>query len=77
MIYNKNGDVLIPSVSVMEYGAVGDGTTDDASAIQFALDALSSTGGTILFPYGTYLITEPVLFYSNQTLLFEHGATNS
>ncbi len=74
MIYNKNGEILIPSVSVMEYGAKGDGVTDDAAAIQGALNALASSGGTIRFPYGTYLVKSAVLFYSNQTLLFEKGA---
>lgn len=61
--------------NVKDFGAKGDGTTDDASAIQSALDSLSETGGIIYFPYGIYMITEPVLFYSNQTLFFEPGAT--
>lgn len=60
--------------SVRDFGAVGDGITDDASAIQSALDALKNTGGIIYFPVGTYLVETPVLFYSNQTLLFENGA---
>lgn len=60
--------------SVRDFGAVVDGITDDASAIQSALDALKNTGGIIYFPVGTYLVETPVLFYSNQTLLFENGA---
>lgn len=75
MIYDKNGNILNPYVSVTEYGATGNGTSDDSSAIQNALDALSETGGTILFPQGVYLLKSPVLFYSNQVLLFEQGAT--
>lgn len=66
--------VTIHFVSVKDFGAVGDGTTDDASAIQSALDALKNTGGIIYFPVGTYLVETPVLFYSNQTLLFENGS---
>lgn len=62
-------------VSVKDYGAKGDGTTDDASAIQSALDALKDTGGIIFFPHGTYLIKTSLVFYSNQTLWFESGAT--
>ena len=48
----------IPMVfaTVKDYGANGDGTTDDASAIQSALDALKDSGGIIFFPTGTYLI---------------------
>lgn len=61
-------------VSVKDFGAVGNGVTDDAAAIQSALDSLKDSGGIIIFPVGTYLIKSAVLFYSNQTLWFESGA---
>lgn len=41
------------------YGAVGDGTTDDTTAFNNALaaaEALTSTGGTVYVPPGTYLL---------------------
>lgn len=44
--------------NVKTYGAVGDGVTDDRAAIQAALDAVPSTGGTVFFPVGTYLISK-------------------
>lgn len=44
------------SVNVMDYGAKGDGVTDDASAIQKAVAALASTGGTVTVPAGTYML---------------------
>lgn len=75
--YNGNAislDMLTNLVDVTGFGAKGDGTTDDASAIQSALDSVKNTGGIIYFPYGTYRITTAVLFYSNQTLLFADGA---
>jgi hypothetical protein len=55
---------LVPSIftNVKQYGAVGDGSTDDTSAISAALTAISSTGGTLFFPPGTYIT-------GNQTLL--------
>lgn len=73
-LYDVNGNVVMPSVSVTSYGAKGDGIANDATAIQNALDALKLTGGIIYFSKGTYKINSPVLFYSNQTLYFENGA---
>lgn len=42
---------LRESVSVKDFGAVGDGVADDTAAIQAAITALPS-GGTLLFPQG-------------------------
>lgn len=39
--------------NVKQFGAVGDGTTDDTAAIQAAIDA----GGITFFPAGTYIVT--------------------
>src|SRR5260221_9216955 len=40
--------------SVRDFGAVGDVLTDDAVAVQAALDALPATGGKVVFPDGQY-----------------------
>jgi Pectate lyase superfamily protein len=40
---------------VKDYGAKGDGTTDDTAAITAAINALPSTGGVLYFPSGTYV----------------------
>jgi len=45
--YHKNKMMLY---NVKDFGAKGDGTTDDASAIQSALDAVPDSGGTIYIP---------------------------
>jgi hypothetical protein len=43
--------------NVRDFGAVGDGITDDREAIQAAIDAVSNDKGGILFPAGTYRVS--------------------
>ena len=75
-IYNSNGELISGNVAnVVAFGAKGDGVTSDSIAIQTALDSLKTSGGILYFPKGTYLITTSVVFYSNQVLWFEDGAT--
>lgn len=48
----------LPWFNVKDYGAVGDGTTDDTSAVNLAIAALIATGfGVLYFPAGTYLVS--------------------
>jgi hypothetical protein len=44
-------------VNVKDYGAVGDGVTNDTAAFNKALAACAVNGGTCLVPEGTYLIS--------------------
>jgi hypothetical protein len=45
-------------VSVKGYGAIGDGSTDDTTAVQDAIDAVNTAGGGVVyFPRGTYSVS--------------------
>ncbi|MCA1817716.1 MAG: carboxypeptidase regulatory-like domain-containing protein, partial [Acidobacteria bacterium] len=54
-----SGDATV--LDLRDFGAVGDGSTDDAPALQAALDALADAGGGTLFvPAGRYALASPV-----------------
>ena len=56
-------------VNVLDYGATGDGTTNDATAIQAAFSAADTSPlKTVYFPTGTYL--------TNSTLIVNPNTTN-
>lgn len=46
-------------INVRDYGAVGDGVTDDTAAIQAAVNA-TPTGTTVYFPAGTYAVSNAI-----------------
>ena len=52
-------------LNVKDFGAIGDGTTDDSVSIRNAILALPAGGGDIYFPPGTYLVSR------------EEGSTNA
>lgn len=52
-------------INVLDYGAVGDGTTDDTAAIQAAVDA--NPNGTVFFPTGAYKVTDTITVEYNNT----------
>ncbi|NJB69811.1 polygalacturonase [Saonia flava] len=60
--------------NVYDYGSVGDGITNDQKAIQKAIDACKGTGGTVLFPKGTFL-TGQLMLGSNMTIKIDSMAT--
>ena len=67
--HNEDGTIKNIQVvtNVKDFGAQGDGTTDDTSEIQSAINSLPSTGGTIYFPKGDYLLSEPGIKIENKT----------
>lgn len=64
------------TLNVRSYGATGDGVTDDAPAIQDALDAAyAAGGGWVVVPAGTYACaTLPLRIYRNTRLTLVPGA---
>jgi hypothetical protein len=56
--------------NVLDFGAVGNGATNDTAAIQAAVDSLTPGGGTVYLPNGTYLVDTIVFPYDN-------GVTNT
>lgn len=63
---------LQESVSVKDFGATGDGSTDDAAAIQAAIDAISSSGGgKVRVPFSTYAIASRIVPKDNVSLVCE------
>ena len=60
--------------NVYEYGAKGDGVTNDQEAIQKAINKCKGTGGTVLFPKGKFL-TGQLQLGSDMTLQIDSLAT--
>jgi parallel beta-helix repeat protein len=66
-------------VNVMEYGAKGDGVTDDTAAIQAAINA--AAGGAVYFPAATFVvattanitITQPCKIFGQGVLLKQNA----
>lgn len=61
------GDLLQSKFNIVNYGAIGDGTTDNTADIQAALDAATVTGGTVFVPAGTFL-TGDLDIYKNVSI---------
>lgn len=61
---------------VRQYGATGNGSTNDTPAINRAIDAANAAGGgTVRFTSGTYLSANTIHMRSNITLQLDSGAT--
>lgn len=45
-------------LNVKEFGAIGDGSTDDSAAIARAIAAVPTGGGVVFFPAGNYLVSD-------------------
>ena len=57
------------NVKSSAYGAAGDGTTDDTTAIVSAITAAGASGGIVFFPAGVYRVTSQIDLPANVSLL--------
>jgi polygalacturonase len=71
-----SGGTIPGTFSVLEYGAIGDGVTDDLAAIDSAMTAAyTAGGGKVVFPPGkTYAVSNYMHILSNTTVI-AYGAT--
>lgn len=68
------GGVNITNVRNLEFGAIGDGTTNDTVAVQLAIDTAIAAGArSIYFPNGTYYVT--ALTGDDQVIFFGDNAS--
>jgi hypothetical protein len=65
------------TISVKDFGAVGDGATNDATAIQAAIDYAATTSGFVTFPAGTYLINTALSLVGKYVSIIGAGQTRT
>lgn len=73
LIWKTAQEVTLPpshalTINVADYGAKGDGVTDDTNAIQAAVNA-ASNGGAIEFPRGVYKVRQIKISNKGTTLI--------
>jgi MYXO-CTERM domain-containing protein len=69
-------EITEPVASVMEYGAIADGVTDDLAAFQAALAALPD-GGVLFVPAGDYFLNATLEIGTDGIVLRGEGADRS
>src|SRR5213078_3927462 len=63
-------------LNVRDFGATGDGVTNDTPAVNAAIVSANGLGGRVVrFPAGTYLAGGSIHMMSNVTILLDAGAT--
>jgi len=66
-----NTSSIVRVLNVKDFGATGDGTTNDTTAIQAALDAVPAGGGLVFVPRGVYRVLIPNITVSGTQLVGE------
>ena len=74
LLPSAGGQAGVFDVSSSTYGGVGNGTNDDTSAIQAALNAAAVTGGEVWIPAGTWEVSSTLIIGNNTWLHLSPGA---
>ena len=64
-----------PFGNVKDYGATGDGSTDDSAAIQAAVTDICGAQGILYFPPGNYILKTAITFPNKSFVIFGSGPT--
>jgi hypothetical protein len=67
------GTRFADSFNVRDYGAIGDGSTNDYAAIQAAINAAQTNGGLVVFPPGRYLSNSTLTVQADSVVLVGVG----
>lgn len=70
----NNSPEIRDIVSVKDFGATGDGSTDDTEAIQNAAQSMTE-GGMLVFPFGVYKILHSIEFSAGNIRVVGDNAT--
>ena len=62
-------------VNILDFGAVPNDDNDDSIAINKAIQSISTTGGTVQFPKGRWVIEQRINIHSNFIRLEGNGST--
>lgn len=55
-------------VSIKDFGAKGDGVSDDTASIQAAINSIAATGGCVCIPTGTYIVSNTITLPSKVSI---------
>jgi len=62
-------------VNILKFGALPNDGLDDSVAIQKAIDSLAKSGGTVLFPAGTFVVEQRINVHANAIHLLGDNTT--
>ena len=66
-------DAATQNFNILDYGARGDGVTNNAAAIQQAVDQASAVGGTVTIPAGNFAVNSMMTLKSNVSIVGTPG----